>query len=405
VKLLLVSQYFWPESFLINRLCRKLSELGHQVTVITAKPNYPQGEIFPGYKAMKVQREEYYGIEVVRIPICPRKRGVLGLIANYISFVVSGVFYMPRLVKGREFDVILVYAVSPITAAIPAVWIKRKLGSHLAIWVQDLWPQSLSATGYIKSKTLLKIVGRLVSWIYSEADTLLGQSRAFVREIGKYADNDKILYYPNSIEPPAEDLSDGPDIDTSCLENGFSVVFAGNIGKAQAIPTLIEAASLLVGSDCRMVFIGDGSMLDWARQEVSRLNLGNVSFMGRVESNHIPWLYHQADALLVSLADEDIFSFTIPSKIQSCLAAGKPIVASVNGEAAEIIVRSGSGRVTPAADAVGLAGSILEIRNMSVHERREMGCNGLKYFQNHFDMNVQSRHLIDILDQRLKGDL
>jgi glycosyltransferase involved in cell wall biosynthesis len=217
----------------------------------------------------------------------------------------------------------------------------------------------------------------------------------------KYADRKKIIYYPNSIEPQSNGLSAVPDVDASCFNTGFSVVFAGNIGKAQAVPTLIEAASLLADSDCQIVFVGEGSMLAWAKQEATRLKLDNVHFLGRMESRYMPWVYDHADALLVSLTDEEVFSFTIPVKLQSCLAAGKPIVASLNGEAASVVKASGAGVTAPAGDAAALSRSILSVREMSVQERSELGSNGLKYFQEHFDMNIQAQRLIEILDQRI----
>jgi glycosyltransferase involved in cell wall biosynthesis len=403
MKLLIVTQYYWPESFLINGLSQKLCDLGHQVTVITGKPNYPEGNVFPGYTVAGIDHEEFGGIEVIRIPLWPRKKGALGLVINYISFVLSGLWYMPKLIEGRQFDSILVFAISPITAVIPAISLKRKTGAHLVVWVQDLWPQSLSATGYVRSKLVLKLVGSMVSWIYAQTDTLLAQSHAFVREIGKLAKSDKIFFYPNSIESPILDPEARPGEDMSCFDSGFSVVFAGNIGKAQAIPTLIEAATLLSQSDCQLVLVGEGSMLDWAKHEVSELKLNNVHFIGRVESRCMPWVYQNSDALLVSLADKEIFSYTIPGKVQACFAAGKPIIASLNGEAAEVVQSSGAGLATAAEDAAELAKAILKIRNMSGADRQKMGMKGLKYFQDNFDINIQAQHLIEIIEQRIKS--
>jgi glycosyltransferase involved in cell wall biosynthesis len=403
MKLLIVTQYYWPESFLINGLSQKLCDLGHQVTVITGKPNYPEGNVFPGYTVAGIDHEEYGGIEVIRIPLWPRKKGALGLVINYISFVLSGLWYMPKLIEGKQFDSILVFAISPITAVIPAISLKRKTGAHLVVWVQDLWPQSLSATGYVRSKLVLKLVGSMVSWIYAQTDTLLAQSHAFVREIGKLAKSDKIFFYPNSIESPILDPEARPGEDMSCFDSGFSVVFAGNIGKAQAIPTLIEAATLLSQSDCQLVLVGEGSMLDWAKHEVSELKLNNVHFIGRVESRCMPWVYQNSDALLVSLADKEIFSYTIPGKVQACFAAGKPIIASLNGEAAEVVQSSGAGLATAAEDAAELAKAILKIRNMSGADRQKMGMKGLKYFQDNFDINIQAQHLIEIIEQRIKS--
>ena len=405
MRILLVTQYFWPENFLINQLSRKLLESGHQITVITGKPNYPEGEVYSGYSASGISYEEYAGIEVIRVPLRPRKKGPIGLVLNYLSFVLSGLWFMPRLLKGREFDTILVFAISPITAAIPAIRLKRLFGAHLAIWVQDLWPKSLSSTGYVNNKLVLNWVGSLVRWIYGHADTLLGQSKAFVEDMECYADRGKILYYPNSIDADsfASAPVSPPNVDDHSFKHGFSVVFAGNIGKAQAIPTLIKAASLLSDSDCNLIFLGGGSMLRWAEQEVSNLKLTNVHFLDKVDNQYMSWVYEQSDSLLVSLVDEEIFSYTIPSKLQASLAAGRPIVASINGEAATIIKESGAGLATPAEDAAGLAESILKLRNMSAQDRLELGVSGQKYFREHFDMDIQAQKLIEILQQRIKA--
>lgn len=405
MKLLIVSQYYWPEFFLINRLSQKLTENGHQVTVITGKPNYPEGQVYSGYQATGVDREKYGDVEVIRIPLRPRKSGALGLALNYLSFVLSGLWYMPILLKNRQFDVILVYGVSPITAAIPAIRLKYRLGSHLAIWVQDLWPQSLSSTGYVKNGFVLKLAGLMVRWIYRHSDTLLGQSRTFVGAMAQYASRDKIFYYPNSIEPQAKDQDKVPDIDSSIFDSSLCVVFAGNIGSAQAIPVLIDAASLVSHAGCQIILVGGGSMLDWAKSEVLSRNLKNVSFLGKVDNQYMPWVYEKSDAMLVSLADEEIFSYTIPSKLQASLAAGKPIIAAVNGEAATVIRESGAGLVSPSEDAEGLAESILKFRDMSVQERVLLGESGLRYFREHFDMAKQAQNLIELLQQRIKDGL
>jgi glycosyltransferase involved in cell wall biosynthesis len=405
MKLLIVSQYYWPEFFLINQLSLKLIEAGHQITVITGKPNYPEGEVYAGYKSTGICREKYGEVEVIRIPLRPRKSGALGLILNYGSFVLSGLWYMPRLLGGREFDAILVYAISPITAVIPAIRLKYMLGAHLATWVQDLWPQSLASTGYIKNKYVLSLTSLMVRWIYKHSDTLLAQSKAFVEEIAKYASRDKVFYYPNSIDSQRLECGKEPDIETSVFNNGFSVVFAGNIGSAQAIPVLIKAASLISKTDCQLIFIGSGSMLEWAKQEVLNSKLKNVHFLGKINNKYMPWVYAHSDVMLVSLVDEDIFSYTIPSKLQASLASGKPIAASINGEAAEIIQESGGGLVSAAEDSGGLAKSILKLRNMTSLERSRMGNSGLEYFRKFFDMNVQAQNLVDILEQRIRGDL
>ncbi len=400
MKLLIVTQYFWPEFFVINRLSQKLTEQGHQVTVATGKPNYPEGVVYEGYRQNGIQFESFGQVEVIRIPLRPRGKGGLGLFLNYLSFVYSGIRHLPRLLENRDFDAILVYAPSPITSTIPAILLKKKLGVHLALWVQDLWPESLSATGYIKNRFVIRLVVGLVKWIYSNVDTLLGQSRSFVEQMSLYAGKEKIFYYPNAIEkPPQSDLMP-PDKDVSCFERGFSVVFAGNIGKAQSIPTIIDAAGRLAGQGIEIIIVGDGSMLEWAQSKVEERGLPNVHFLGRVDNSYMPWIYSQSNALLVSLTDEKIFSYTIPAKVQACLAAARPIVASINGEAAKVISDSGAGLTCRAEDPDALAQSIAELRAKSDKERAAMGRAGYQYFLDNFEMDNQARNLVDLLEKR-----
>ncbi len=201
MRLLVVSQYFWPETFIINDLVSTLRDQGHTVVVATGKPNYPEGAVFPGYEARGAHRETYdSSIEVLRVPMRPRgaSRGT-DLLRNYLSFAWSGCRRFPGMLADFAPDAILVFAPSPITAALPAIRLKWRTGAHLAIWVQDLWPESLRATGHITHPALLRLVGVMVRGIYAAADTLLVQSRAFAGAAARYAPPQKIVYYPNSI--------------------------------------------------------------------------------------------------------------------------------------------------------------------------------------------------------------
>ena len=194
LRVLILSQYFWPENFIINDIVRTLDEYGHTVVVATGKPNYPDGKVFAGYRAMGTQCEHYLGrIEVMRVPLWPRgKGGAKNLILNYLSFVIAGLLYLPWMLRGRKFDAIVVFAPSPITQAIPAVALKWLKKAKLALWIQDLWPESLAATGFVKNPHLLKAVGWMVRAIYRHCDTLLVQSRAFVDPVARYAVREKI---------------------------------------------------------------------------------------------------------------------------------------------------------------------------------------------------------------------
>ena len=402
MKILIVSQYFWPEFFPINKLSTKLCELGHEITVVTGKPNYPEGSIYEGYASSGITSESYGAVDVIRLPLRPRGEGVLNLSLNYLSFVISGVRHISNVLNGRDFDVVFVYAPSPITTAIPAIWLNRKLKIHLAIWVQDLWPQSLEATGYIKNKFILNTVKELVKWIYKKADTLLVQSHSFELSLEEIADKEKIVYYPNSIEDPGPSASQNilPAEIKKLFESGFNIVFAGNIGKAQAIPTLLQAAFELQDTDCRFVFVGNGSMLEWAKNKARDLCLSNTIFIGRLENHFMPSIYELSDALLLSLTEKEIFSYTIPGKLQAYLAAGKPVLASVNGEAGEVVKQAGAGLVFPAEESKSLAQGIREFRALSQSVRDEMGASGRQYFKQHFDVDVMAKKLVEIFEAR-----
>ncbi len=406
MRILLISQYFWPESFVINDLAIKLAGKGHEVTVATGKPNYPDGDIYDGYSARGVQYERYsLLIDVVRVPVYPRgKGGAKKLLLNYFSFVVMGLWYFPKLLRREKVDVIIVFAPSPIVQVIPAILLKWLKGAHLAVWVQDLWPESLSATGFVKKSWVIKSVGYMVRGIYKCCDTLLLQSRAFFEPTKKYASSEKLVYFPNSIDMTNSSVVGGviPEALKSELESHFSVVFAGNIGTAQSMESIVEAASLLKQEAGLKIFIvGSGSMLEWVASQKKSLHLDNLVLPGRFPADAMPEIFECAAALLVSLNDEEIFSYTIPSKIQAYLAAGRPIIAALRGEGARVISDSGAGVVCPPASGQLLAATILALKESSSVERDKMGVAGLKYFNENFDMDFQSGRLIDILTARL----
>lgn len=406
MRLLVVTQYFWPESFTINDLVRVLRDQGHDIVVVTGKPNYPEGNIFPGYSARGVQKELFAGnIEVLRVPLRPRgKNRARDLFLNYLSFVWSGLRWFPWLLRGRSFDAILVFAGSPNVSipALPMKWFKK---AHLALWVLDLWPESLEATGFVRNRTILKLVGLVVRAIYSVAGTILVQSMAFKKPVARYAKMEKIIYYPNSIDI-STNAQDGPSLLPASLldvlKNYFCVVFTGNIGTAQAVDTLIQAMVLLKDlSDLKMVMVGSGSLSDWVSQKKEELGLDNLVLAGRFPMNAMPEIYQHAACLVVTLKDREIFSYTIPGKVQAYLAAGKPIVAALNGEGARVIAEAGAGLTCAAEDHASLATHIRSIYGMPALERAKLGAAGRRYFLKHFDMQGQARNLIEILEKRI----
>lgn len=408
MKLLIVSQYFWPETFIISDFARKLAEQGHEVVVATGKPNYPDGRVFPGYRAGGMVRERFQGkVDVVRVPIWPRGRGGgVNLALNYLSFVASGLLCFPWLLRSRSFDAIVVFAPSPITQVIPAILLKWLKRAHLAVWVQDMWPESLAATGFVRNAAVLKAVGSLVRWIYSRSDTLLLQSRAFQEPTARYADPGKLIYFPNSVDPDvAGRLPDGLPMEiTSHLEQHFCIVFAGNIGKAQDVETWVRAALLLRDQpEIYLVIVGSGSMMEWVESQKALLKLDNLALPGRFPPESMPELFRKASALLVTLKGGGVLAHTVPSKVQAYLAAGRPIVAGLQGEGGKVVEEAGAGLVCEPENAQALADCIRRLHALPACDRTAMGQRGRAYFDENFDMNRQVGRLVEILQARRAG--
>jgi colanic acid biosynthesis glycosyl transferase WcaI len=398
MRLLVVSQYFWPENFRINEIVTEMVAKGHHVTVLTGRPNYPEGHIDPEFAAHPYRFGEFGGAEVIRVPLRPRGQGSLRLVLNYWSFVFWGCTLGPWLLKGRRFDSIFVFETSPITAALPAVLMKWLTGARLVMWVLDLWPDTLSAIGVVRSKRVLGWVGKLCRFIYKHCDLILGQSPAFAAPIEKWSQApEKFRYLPNWVEGTFDSAPTGPVApELSAFQGRFRVMFAGNLGEAQDLSTVLDAASrvrLLKPKVC-WVLLGDGRAADKLRQEIVDLKLQDTVFLlGRHAQERMPSFFAGADALLVSLKPEPIFAMTIPGKIQSYLAAGKPILAMLDGVGAQVVKDAGAGVVCRASDAQALAANCVLLAEQSMSSRTEMGRAGMKFSERHFSREVVLNNL------------
>lgn len=385
MRVLLLTQYFWPESFQINQIATALAAQGIEVEVLTGKPNYPAGKVFPGYRAGGYQRETYEGIPVHRLPLMPRASGGLRLALNYLSFVLSGLLVAPWKLRNKPFDVIFVYAPSPILQAIPAIFLGWLKGARTILWVQDLWPQSLSATGHVSNSRILKAVEKVVRYIYRHMDLLLVQSEAFIAPVAELAGGTPVVYHPNSVDDSFAAPSSAPVPALAGLNAPFSVLFAGNIGTAQAVQVIVAAARLLKEhAHISFVVVGDGSRYAWMQAQVVEHGLGNLHLPGRFPVENMPGFMRQASALLVTLADQEIFRFTVPSKVQAYLASGRPIIACLNGEGARLVDAAGAGVTVPAEDGAALADAVLRLSRLDVAERAAMGQRGAAYHVAHF---------------------
>ncbi len=404
MKILVVTQYFWPEGFRINDLVTGLVDRGHEVTVLTGKPNYPSGKIFPEYLQDPSAFASYNGIPIVRVPMLARGARAITLLLNYASFALCGSLFGAFKLRGRKFDAIFVFEPSPISVGFPAIvlrWLKK---APVAFWVLDLWPESLEATGVVRSKLVLKQVGKIVKFIYDRSDLILAQSRSFIPEIVRFLQSpEKIAYFPSWADKVDRDIDEKPAPEVPTDSEKFSIVFTGNIGEAQDFGAVLDAAEILKHDErLRWIIVGDGRMAPWVRDEVKRRKLDNsVLLPGRFPLERMRSFYMHADALLVSLKAEPIFSMTIPGKLQSYFAEGLPVLAMLDGEGADVISRANAGLVAPAGSGAALAKTVLEMINMDQQDRLQMGRNGLELSEKDFNRDNRIDEL-SILLERLR---
>lgn len=396
MRILIFSQYFWPENFRINDIACDLKARGHEIEVITGKPNYPDGKFFSGYSYWGIGQELWKDILIYRLPIFARgSNSKFELALNFFSFIVSGFLLAPWLLRRSKYDVIFVYGVSPIFQAIPASflgWLKR---APVVLWIQDLWPQSAVALGHVKSPIFLKLLGKFVRFTYAHTDLLLVQSKAFIEPVAELAPNIPSVYYPNSVGKEFYSPKNiiAPYIES--LQSDFTVLFAGNVGAAQSVKTIVAAAEKLQKyTKIKIVILGSGSKLDWMAQQISDKKLTNLYLEGRFPIETMPILMRQASVLLVTLTNQPIFEFTVPNKIQAYLAVGKPVIACLNGEGARLINEANAGITVKAEDSDDLGQAIVKLYQMSESERERMGANGRAYFRQHFDGEILSSQLI-----------
>lgn len=406
MKILVVTQYFWPETFRVNDLVSGLVERNHEVTILTGKPNYPSGKVFDEYRADPSAFSRYEGCDVVRVPMVARGKRSLTLLLNYISFAFMASLLGPLRLRGRAFDAIFVFEPSPISVGFPAIVLRFLKKAPLVFWVLDLWPESLEATGAVRSKIVLRQVGRIVHFIYDRCDRILAQSRSFEKEIARFDQAaEKIIYFPSWADKPASSGA-SPECPIPVDPSRFTIVFTGNIGESQDFPTILDAAEMLRDAAVRWLIVGDGRMAAWVKGEVERRDLGDsVLLPGRFPLEQMPAFYAAADALLVSLKAEAIFAMTLPGKLQSYLAEGLPILAMLGGEGADVVQRAACGLASPPGNAVALAASVRELLAMSEETRRKMGRNSLRLSRSEFDRDKRIDQLVEIFEMlKSSGD-
>lgn len=405
MKILFISQYFYPESFKGNDIVFDFVKRGHEVTVLTAKPNYPNGKFFDGYNFFNKRTEYINGAKIIRTPIIPRGKGNgLMLILNYLSFIFFSFLTVHFRIRSK-YDIVFVQQLSPVTMALPGIWVKKKQKIPLCLWVLDLWPESVTAGSSIKSSFIIKGLDKLVKFIYLSSDQILISSAFFRNSINEKIDRaeKEIIYFPNW----AEDIFTSPtliDVDLPPLPKGFNIMFAGNIGEAQDFESILNAAEITKKKAplINWIFVGDGRKLSWIKKELENRNLTNIDLLGRYPLEMMPHLFKKADIMLVALKDEPIFSLTVPAKIQAYMASGKIILGMFNGEGSEIIEKANCGYSVPAGDYEGLAEKAISISLLSADEKRQFEKHALEYYNMNFDKHILLNNLEDIFKRTTK---
>lgn len=400
MKILIVTQYYYPEQFQINEIAPELVKRGHEVTVLCGLPNYPKGVVFEGYdsaESLAHKEREYFektGVKVVHVEQHPRGNNPLSLIRNYISFARNSKKYVRQMDK--DFDVVLGYQLSPITSMEAALEYKRLHGTPAVFYTLDIWP--VSAEGMLKSKRnpLMIPVKRLSRRIYQGADRILVTSRPFMDYLHRTngIDDDRMAYLP-------QHAGDGMlDIDLTAEDNGIAdFIFAGNLGKGQRLDVIVKAAQILGRrKDYKIHFVGDGRMRGELENIIKEYGLqDNVVFYGNQKREDMPKFYKMADALLITLRGNNEVGNTMPGKLQMYMTTGKPIFGAINGAANEVISEAKCGSCAKAGDYYGLAE---RMRSFIEHpsDYSDCGANAREYFKRHFTLDTY----IDGLETELK---
>ena len=394
MKLLVVCQYYYPEPFRIQDICEEMVKRGHEVTVVTGEPNYPEGVIYPGYERHQKSDETIRGVRVHRCPIVPRRKGALYRLLNYFSYPLSAKRFIRTCLAadGLPFDAVFVNQLSPVMMAEPAIAYREKYGVPVVMYCLDLWPESLVTGGIRRNSFVYRVFHKISGRIYRAMDYLLVTSQMFSAYLtGEFQmENDKIEYLPQYAEEIFEP--------SPCRkqDGAFHFTFAGNVGVSQSVATILEAAEKLRDYPLFFHIVGDGSDLERLRKIAGEKGLSNVTFYGRLPLHKMPDFYRRADAMLVTLMADPTLSLTLPGKVQSYMAAGKPIIGAINGETAEVIREAQCGFCGEAEDAQALADNIL--RFIRDENRERMGLNARAFYERHFEKSAFMGKLEGVLD-------
>lgn len=391
MKILVICQHYWPENFRVTEICEALVERGHEVTALVGLPNYPTGIIPEEYRHFKNRRQKRNGVEIRRCFEIGRRPGKIGLAINYVSYMTSAT--IKALLMKRDYDVIYAFSTSPVLMSLPAAVLRCFTSKKFMIYVLDIWPACLAAMNVFEGSFLYAFMKRVSKWVYAKADVLIYSSKRFqeyLKEVHDITVPDE-NYMPQFADDIFEDVLP-PKEPTSEKQ----LVFAGNIGKVQAVEVLIQTAALLRDEAVHWHIVGDGSNYEQCMELAHRLNVEDrVTFYGRKPLSDMPKYYALADAMLVSMRNDLSVNDTLPGKVQSYMAAGKPILGSIAGETPYVIEKAQCGLCAPPDDPETLASIIRQF--LSMNDTKAMGERGKEYYQQHFTKQIHMDQLEKML--------
>ena len=392
MKLLILSQHFFPENFIINSFCKELLDKGINLEIFTGKPNYPYGEIFKGFQSRGIIKKKYHGAKINYLPLIPRKKGsILNLFINYISFLISCIIHLNFYVKKNDFDYIFVYQTSPISIIIPAILLKLRFRIPVIVWVQDLWPDNIYSTRKIKKNIILDfILSYICKKIYKSSDLLLIQSKNFKKKFLNYQiEKKKIIYFPNFYETNFKlKLPDKiKKIIDRLKKSKFPIIFAGNIGVLQSLYTIIDA-SFFIKKDIDIFIIGSGSEKEKLIKYKYQKKVSNIHFIDFVNPKYIDQVLSNAKGLLISYLNDQQLNLTVPSKFQAYLSLGIPIIGSISGTTSELIKKNKLGYVSDPEDHKTLAKNINKLCSLKSIQFNHISENCKNFFKNNYSKNI-----------------
>lgn len=400
MRILVISQYYYPEQFRINDICKELVKRGHKVTVLTGIPNYPEGKYYKGYGVTKKRKDIKDGVDIIRLPIIPRGKNSIMLILNYISFIISG-FFWSKFTR-KKFDKVFIYEVSPMLQALPGVWYanRKKIDSY--IYVMDLWPESIQLVTNLNNKVILKFINRIVDYIYKNCKKIFTSSESFIENIHKRGHSrNKLVFWPQYAEEFYKPLNRGSCRINEMNTDDFKIIFAGNIGYAQGLDIVIDTARILKERNIKVKFylIGNGRAKEELIKNVEENNLQNyIKFIDKQPAAKIPEYYANADMAFITLKKNLISDEILPAKLQSYFACGIPILGCADGEIKQVIEKSGAGFCVESGNSEKLAEQIEKSIKLTTKELEQMKQNSIKYYEK----NYKKQMLLDKLEKEME---